>query len=150
MVIKTTESQLGLVMVMNRLDCDLYLQVKGISKADYKAVLENVSGISFDTFFEDFIHANRPYDLILTEAFEYIGLELVHKPSPNYSKGSLGFRASPNGSNFIVKVMCPRSPANLGMLQIKDEIIAVNRYPCLGELDKCLKYFDNDLKHLMV
>jgi predicted metalloprotease with PDZ domain len=150
MVLKATENQLGLDTVMKRLYFDFYLKGKGVSKADYKAVLENVSGISFDSFFEDFIHGNRPYESILTEAFEYIGLELDHKPSPYYSQGRLGFKAIPNGTNFIVKVIYPGSPANLGMLQIEDEIIAVNGYSCLGELDKWLKYFDNDLKHLTV
>ena len=33
---------------------------------------------------------------------------------------------------------------------LEDEIIAVNGYSCLGELDKWLKYFDNDLKHLTI
>ena len=31
---------------------------------------------------------------------------------------------------------------------LEDEIIAINGYSCLGELDKWLKYFDNDLKHI--
>ena len=33
---------------------------------------------------------------------------------------------------------------------LEDEIIAINGYACHGELDKWLKYFDNDLKHLTV
>ena len=143
--IKATENQLGWVVVMKRLCFVFYLKGKCISKTDCIAVSETVSGISFDTFFEDFIHGNRPCESMLTESFEYIGLELVHKPSPYYSKASLGFKASPNVSNFIVKVMCSRGHANLRMLQIKDEIIAVNRYSCLGVLDKWLKYFVNNL-----
>ncbi len=150
MLLQATDDQFGLDTVMKRLYFDFYLKGKGVSEADYKAVLENVSGISFDAFFEDFVHGNRPYESILTEAFEYIGLELHHKPSSFYSHGRLGFKTVPQGSNFIVKVIYPGSPANLGGLMLEDEIIAVNEYACLGELDKWLRYFDNDLKHITI
>ena len=150
MLLQATDDQFGLDTVMKRLYFDYYLKGKGVSEADYKAVLENVSGISFDSFFEDFVHGNRPYESILTDAFEYIGLELHHKPSTLYSHGRLGFKTVPQGSNFIVKVIYPGSPANLGGLMLEDEIIAVNEYACLGELDKWLRYFDNDLKHITI
>lgn len=150
MVLKATENQFGLDTVMKRLYFDFYLKGKGVSEQDYKDVLENVAGISFDAFFEDFIHGNSPYESILTEAFDYIGLQLNHEPSSIYSHGRLGFKAVPNGTNFVVKLIYPGSPANLGGLMLEDEIIAVNGYSCQGELDKWLKYFDNDLKHLTI
>ena len=150
MVLKATENQFGLDTVMKRLYFDFYLKGKGVSEQDYKDVLENVAGISFDAFFEDFIHGNIPYESILTEAFDYIGLQLNHEPSSIYSQGRLGFKAVPNGPNFIVKLIYPGSPANLGGLMLEDEIIAVNGYSCQGELDKWLNYFDNDLKHLTI
>ena len=150
MILEATESKFGLDTVMQRLYFDYYLKGKGVSEADYKFVLEKVSGISFDSFFEDFIHGNRPYESILTDAFDFIGLELHHKPSQFYSHGRLGFKTIPQGQNFIIKVIYPGSPANLGGLMLEDEIIAVNGYACIGELDKWLKYFDNDLKHITV
>jgi predicted metalloprotease with PDZ domain len=150
MLLEATDSQFGLDTVMKRLYFDYYLKGKGVTEADYKAVLENVSGISFDSFFDDFVHGNRPYESILTDAFDFIGLELHHKPSQFYSHGRLGFKTIPQGQNFIIKVIYPGSPANLGGLMLEDEIIAVNGYACLGELDKWLKYFDNDLKHITV
>jgi predicted metalloprotease with PDZ domain len=150
MILEATESKFGLDTVMQRLYFDYYLKGKGVSEVDYKFVLEKVSGISFDSFFEDFIHGNRPYESILTDAFDFIGLELHHKPSQFYSHGRLGFKTIPQGQNFIIKVIYPGSPANLGGLMLEDEIIAVNGYACLGELDKWLKYFDNDLKHITV
>ena len=150
MILEATESKFGLDTVMQRLYFDYYLKGKGVSEADYKFVLEKVSGISFDAFFEDFVHGNRPYESILTDAFDFIGLELHHKPSQFYSHGRLGFKTIPQGQNFIIKVIYTGSPANLGGLMLEDEIIAVNGYACIGELDKWLKYFDNDLKHITV
>jgi len=150
MLLQATDNQFGLDVVMKLLYFDFYIKGKGVSEFDYKTVLEKVGGISFDTFFEDFIHGNRPYESILTEAFEYIGLELNHQTSSFYSHGRLGFKSIPQGLNFIVKMIYPGSPANLGGLQLEDEIIAVNGYSCNGELDKWLKYFDNDSKHLTI
>ena len=150
MLLKSTDDQFGLDTVMKRLYFDFYLKGKGVSESDYKSVLENVSGISVTSFFEDFIHGNKPYESILTDAFEYIGLELNHKPSSSYSQGRLGFKAILNGSNFIVKSIYPGSPAALGGLILEDEIIAINDFSCQGELDKWLKYFDNDLKHITI
>ena len=136
MILEATESKFGLDTVMQRFYFDYYLKGKGVSEEDYKFVLEKVSGISFDSFFEDFVHGNRPYESILTDAFDFIGLELHHKPSQFYSHGRLGFKTIPQGQNFIIKVIYPGSPANLGGLMLEDEIIAVNGYACLGELDK--------------
>lgn len=150
MLLQATDNQFGLDTVMKRLYFEYYMKGKGVSEQDYKSVLENVSGISFNAFFEDFIHGNKPYESILTEAFDYIGMELNHKPSSIYSHARLGYKAIPNGLNFIVKVIYPGSPANLGGLMLEDEIIAINGYSCQGEMDKWLKYFDNDLKHLTI
>jgi predicted metalloprotease with PDZ domain len=150
MILKATEGQLGLDTVMKRLYFDYCLKGKGVSGKDYKSVLENVSGISFDSFFEDFVHGNRPYESILTDALDFIGLELHHNPSADYSQGRLGFKAVSNGAHFTIKAIYPGSPAYLGGLQLEDEVIAVNGFVCQGELDKWLKHFDEDLKHLTV
>ncbi len=84
------------------------------------------------------------------DAFDYLGLELIHKASPKYSYAKLGFKSIPQGQNFIVKAIYPGSPAEMGTLMLEDEIIAVNSYACGAELDKWLTYFDDDVKVLSV
>jgi len=150
MILKGTDNQFSLDTVMERLYYDFYLKGKGITELDYKAVLEKISGISFDELFKDYIHGNRPFESILTDALEYIGLELEHKPSPLYSQGRLGFKAMPQGQNFIVKLIYPGGPVSLGGLMLEDEIIAINEMALNGDMDKWLTYFDNDLKVITV
>jgi predicted metalloprotease with PDZ domain len=133
---------------MKRLYFEFSLQGKGITETDYKNTLEQISGISFDAFFKDFIHGTQPYESILTEALEYLGLELVHKPSSLYSEGRLGMKLIPLGKSFQVAAMYPGGPAELGGMRIGDEIIGVNGYVINNDIESWLSYFEDDLKEI--
>ena len=150
MLLQATDNQFGLDILMKKLYFEYYLKGKGVSESDYRTELQKLAGHSFDEFFRDYIHGNRPYESIITDALDAIGMELIHTPSTKYSMGKLGMKTIPSGSNFIIKQIYPGSPADLGGLILEDEIIAVNGYSCLGELDKWLNYFNNDIKVITV
>jgi predicted metalloprotease with PDZ domain len=134
---------------MKRLYFDFALQNKGVSEEDYRSVLENVSGSDFSELFNDYINGTRPYESIITEALDFLGLELKHGPSELYSESKLGIKSLKSSSGgFIVKAMYPGGPAETGGMMLNDEIIAVNGYACNGELEKWLSYFDEDIKRL--
>lgn len=143
---QATNNKYGLDDAMKRLYFNFALNDKGVSEQDYKEVLEQVSGISFDAFFNDYINGCRPYESIITEAFEYLGLELNHEPSKVYVEGRLGMKVQALGQNFKVAALYPGGPAEVANLALGDEIIAVNGYACKGELNKWFKYFDDDKK----
>jgi len=145
---QATQNKYGLDEVMKRLYFEFALQAKGITESDYKNTLEQISGISFDAFFKDFIHGTQPYESILTEALEYLGLELVHKPSSLYSEGRLGMKLIPIGKSFLVNAMYPGGPAELGGMRIGDEIIGVNGYVINNDIESWLSYFEDDLKEI--
>ena len=84
------------------------------------------------------------------DSLEYLGIELHHKPSDVYSEGRLGFKSLKTTNGFTIKAMFPGGPAETAGLALEDEIIAVNGYHCDGELNKWLKYFDEDMKTLTV
>lgn len=150
MILQATNNKYGLDEVMKRLYFNYALEGKGVSEEDYRKELENISGISFESFFKEYVHGTSPYESILTQSLEYLGLELNHVPAKQYSASRLGFKTLPVGSNFSVAAIYPGSPADLGGLMLGDEIIAVNGYLCAGELDKWLNYFDDDMKQLTV
>jgi predicted metalloprotease with PDZ domain len=150
MILRSTNNKYGLDEVMKRLYFNYALQGKGVSEADYLTELENISGISFKTFFKEFVHGTFPYESILTESFDYLGLQMNVKPSGAYSQAVLGFKTIPAGNNFIITSLYPGSPAELGGLMLNDEVIAVNDYVCCGELDKWLTYFDANVKTITV
>ena len=147
---RATTNKYGLDEVMKRLYFNYALQGKGVSESDYQTVIEEVGGESFQEFFDNYINDCKPYESILTDALDYLGLELEHTPSTSYSEGRLGMKVSPVGKHFKLTGMYPGGPAETAGLSVGDEIIAVNSYACDGELDKWLNYFDNDTKKVTV
>ncbi len=145
---QATQNKYGLDEVMKRLYFDFALQGKGITENDYQSTLENVAGISFESFFKDFVHGTQPYESILTEALDYLGLELFHKPSSLYSEGRLGMKLLPLGKSFQVTAMYAGGPAELGGMRIGDEIIAVNGFILNNDIESWLTYFDENIKDI--
>jgi predicted metalloprotease with PDZ domain len=147
-ILRATKNHYGLDEVMKRLYYDFALKGKGVSESDYKEVLENISGISFDDLFTDYIHGTRPYESILVDCLEYLGLSMEHVPSASYSAGKLGFKALKKTSK--VTAIYPGSPAYLGGLMIDDEVISVNGIKVTSDLDNWLGYFADEEKNLVV
>jgi predicted metalloprotease with PDZ domain len=147
---RATNDKYGLDEVMKRLYFNYALSEKGVSEQDYKEVVEAVSGESFDDFFNDYINGNKPYESIITESLDYLGLELDHKPVDSYSGSRLGFKSLKSGKNFIVKSLYSGGPADVAGVMLEDEIIAVNNVGVDGELDKWLQFFDDDQKVLTI
>ncbi|MCE3294749.1 MAG: hypothetical protein K0R65_463 [Crocinitomicaceae bacterium] len=149
-VMRHSKEKYNLDDVMKRLYFDFYLHGKGVSEADYRATVEQLAGQSFGEILENYCYGTKPFESILVESFEYLGLELIHTPSKKYSAGKLGFKTISHGPNFVVKAIYPGGPAEMGKLMLDDEIIAVNNFLCGGELDKWLEHFDDDLKTLSI
>jgi predicted metalloprotease with PDZ domain len=149
-ILSATKNRYGLDEVMKRLYFDYAQQGKGVSESDYKYELEKITGESWDTFFNDFIHGTSPYEAIITEALEFIGLELKHFPAKSYSAARLGMKCIPAGNNVLVAAIYPGGPADLGGVMLNDEIIAVNNYQVQADQDKWLNYFDDEQKQLTI
>jgi predicted metalloprotease with PDZ domain len=149
-IAKNSKEKYKLDDVMRSLYFDFFLQGKGVSESDYKETIERFAGAKMDEIYTNFIYGTAPFESMLTETFDYLGLEMNHKPSPKYSFGKLGFKSITQGLNFIVKAIYPGSPAEVAGMMLEDEIIAINSYNCGGELDKWLNYFDTDGKIITV
>ena len=145
---KATQNKYGLDEVMKRLYFDFAMKGKGITEKDYISTLEHISGTSFDVFFKEFVHGTQPYESIITESLEYLGLELLHKPSVLYSEGRLGMKLIPLGKSFQVVAMYPGGPAELGGMRIGDEIIGVNGFILNNDIESWFTYFDEDMKEI--
>lgn len=147
---RATNSKAGLDDVMKRLYFNFALNGKGVSKEDYKTTIEQVAGESFDDLFENYIYGNKPFESIIVDSLEFLGLELEHKPSNSYAESKLGFKAVQSGKEFVVKAMYPGGPAETGGLFLEDTIVSINGYHIDGQLDKWLQYCDDDLKTLTI
>lgn len=150
MILKNTNNKYGLDEVMRRLYFNYALQGKGVSEEDYKRELEAVGNCSFDDYFTEYVYGNKPYESILIDALEYIGLELEQKPSAIYSHARLGVKCIVDGDKTIAKIFYPGGPADLGGMMIDDQIVAINGIVINGNLEQWLGYFDDDEKRLTI
>ena len=140
----------GLEEFMKRLYFNFALAGKGVSEADFRTLLVEMGGESMNELLDNYVYGTSPFESILTDAFEQIGLELCHEPSKKYSHSRIGIKTLPHGINHVVKAIYPGSPADIGGVMLEDEILAVNNHALNGELDGWLNYFDNDQKVLSV
>ena len=150
MIRRETGDKYGLDEVMKRLFFNFALQNKGVSAEDYQSTIESIAGKSFQEFFDDYFYGTRPFESILVDSLDYLGIELCHEPSKVYSEGRLGFKTVKTANGFTIKAMFPGGPAETAGFMLEDEIIAVNDYHCDGELNKWLEYFHDDSKKLTV
>tara|TARA_R110000737_G_scaffold350964_1_gene391643 strand:+ start:6275 stop:7987 length:1713 start_codon:yes stop_codon:yes gene_type:complete len=147
---KATDNKYGLDHLMKRLYFDYALQNKGVSEEDYIAELKNLTGEDWSELFNDYFHGTKAYEVILSDALDYIGMELIHEPSKSYSEANLGIKTIANGQNFSIQSLFPGSTADMGGIMLEDEILAVNGYACQGELDKWLELHDDEQKRLLI
>ena len=145
---KATNNKRGIEEVMKRLYYNFAQNNKGYTEKDFIDQLENICGYSFQDFFNDYVHGTTPYETILLEALDFIGLELIQTPSNSYSEANLGMKIVNQSNHLLISAIYPGSPAEMAGLSLGDELITVNKIKLNNDLDACLNYFDASSKTL--
>ena len=145
---KATNNKRGIEEVMKRLYYNFAQNNKGYTEKDFIDQLENICGYSFQDFFNDYVHGTTPYETILLESLDFIGLELIQTPSNSYSEANLGMKTVHQSNHLLISAIYPGSPAETAGLSLGDELIAVNKIKLNNDLDACLNYFDATSKTL--
>lgn len=147
---KATNNKYGLEHVIKTLYFNFSNSNKGYTIHDYQAVLENMSGESFETFFNDYVFSTKAYEALLIEAFDYFGLELSQKPANSYIEARLGAKVTGEGKEWRVMSIFPGSPADTGGLALGDLILGVNNYRAFPSIEHSLSFFESQPKTLLV
>ncbi|MFM6964370.1 MAG: PDZ domain-containing protein, partial [Sphingomonadales bacterium] len=147
---QATNNKFGLEQVIKSLYFDFGVTQKGYTLEDYQNALENLSGLSFASFFKDYVQGTNAYEALLQEALEFFGLELQQKPSKSYAEARLGLKIQANGKEWQVVSIYPGSPADTGGLAIGDLILGVNGMRAVPSLDNWLAFFENQNKTLLI
>ncbi|MEN9913674.1 MAG: hypothetical protein RL528_407 [Bacteroidota bacterium] len=147
---KATNNKRGIEEVMKRLYYNFAQNNKGFTEKDFIDQLENICGYSFQDFFNDYVHGTTPYETILLEALDFIGLELIQTPSNSYSEANLGMKTVNQSNHLLISAIYPGSPAEMAGLSLGDELIALNTIKLNYDLDSCLNYFDASSKTLSI
>jgi predicted metalloprotease with PDZ domain len=145
---KHTKNKYGIEEVMRRLYFDTKISTHGFEEQDYQKMLENISGISFQDFFDCYLNGNHSYEPILQDALDYFGLEMQIKDNPSIAEHALGIKLQPIQS--IIQSIAIGSPAEMCGLRIGDEIIGINKIRLNKDFEKWLSYFNLNDIHLTI
>jgi predicted metalloprotease with PDZ domain len=147
---QATKNKIGLDEVMKRLYFDFALKGIGITAKDYQNLLENISGISFQSFFDDYVNGTHNYESILIDCLEYVGLSLHQNQLASYSQSRLGLRFTKSNNGIIVSEIYPGSPADIAGICLNDQVIALNEIQINNDFDALLEYMEFDEKKLIL
>jgi len=141
---KETGNDFSLDDVMRVLYNDFAKQSKGYSEEEYKIILEKVSGINFDEFFQNFIWGTKNYEQQLKDCLSYIGFSLSSSVSRRWYESHYGFKVIEEKGIYKVSHIIPASVADKAGISIGDQIIAVNGMEVNQNLNEWVKYFIKD------
>ncbi len=143
-ILQNTKNEKSLNDVMKILYNDFAKQGKGVSGQDYKSVIEEVSGVSYDAIYNNFLHGNSDYTEHLKSALNYIGCNLQIEPASNFNEAKLGFKVRYEKNKCLIDSIYPNSIAEENGFSINDEIIAVNGVKVNKDLTEWCTYFKDD------
>ncbi|MCU0434392.1 MAG: M61 family peptidase [Bacteroidia bacterium] len=143
--------------VMRRLWTDYGQKGKGYTEADYKRLVEEISGKNFDHYWNVYFYQSADYTEPLDEALEYIGCKINRYESSKIHEDKFGFRLIEQGGISKITEVYFNSPAELAGLAVNDEIVAIqvngraeDPIPVKADLQEWLRYFDSDSVILVV
>ncbi len=147
---KHSNNKKSLDDVMRSLYHDYALQGKPYSEADYKKVVEEVSGTSYADIFDNYI--NRPADLEkpFSEALAHIGMKLHTSPSKRHCERYWGMKVSEEASRYKVTSIAPGSPAEQSGLCVGDEIVTINGHILKANFHDWCTFYEKEEVSLIV
>lgn len=150
-ILRDTDNRHGLMHVM-RLLCERFAKLgKGYTEQDYLAVINEVSGRSYENYFSEYYQGTKDVEPLLTELLEYVGLRINNTRSRLYFENRFGFKVEYiRERNAKITEVAPDSIASRAGLGIGDEIISINGIRILGNLKEWCKYFEEETVILSV
>ena len=114
-------------------------QEKGYSEEQYKNILEEFAGVSFDDIFNDLIYGTNKFSPYINKALKYQGVQFDIINSKNEAE-NFGLKLSEKHGTMVVLDVLENSTAyNTGIVR-DDKIYAINNFPLEGNLSEWLHY----------
>ncbi|MEO6883314.1 MAG: PDZ domain-containing protein [Bacteroidia bacterium] len=141
LVRKNTQNKNSLDTVMRCLYNDFGKKQKGYSEADYKKIVEETGGCSFDSLFNDLVWRTKSFEPYLNETLFYVGLQFTASPSKKSCERHFGFKIYENNSVCKVLTVAPDSIADSAGLAVNDEIISINGFELKDDFNEWCSHF---------
>jgi predicted metalloprotease with PDZ domain len=149
-IMQQTDNRKSLSDLMRYLYFNFYLYNKGVSESDYLESIKNVCGGDMRDLFMKYVYEKSSLESALSDAFEYLGLEMEAKPVPQTSLAHIGIKTIPAGEGHQIVSVYPGSDADVGGLIVGDKIMAINGYFVDADLDRWFDLFKNDQLSIVV
>ena len=140
---KATDNQYTLHDVMAELYEQYGKTSTGYTESDYRFIIERLSGVSFKSFFEDYIWGTKDFTEELSKCFALRGFQFTKSPS-ELATERFGILLKPEETNkAVVMHIAPNSAAWEAGLAREDTILSVNSLLLDNNLNQWLGYFEH-------
>lgn len=106
---------------------------RGYTDAEFKTVVEKISGISFTNFWKTYVNGTDPIDY--AKYFGYAGIRVVNE-NEGKNVPYLGLATKKQEGRVMITAVSRNSGSWIGGLNVNDEIISVDGNPVEAAVDK--------------
>ena len=147
---KATNNKASLQDLMNRLYYTNEITQVGYTEQDILHELNQITGIDFGSFFEQFINSANGYESLLNEAFLYYEIDMIQEiPNENY-KQSIGIKIQTKNDKTFILDIAPGSPAEVGGLAEGDELLSINDQEIRTNLSEVLSEKSHEMLRIII
>jgi predicted metalloprotease with PDZ domain len=125
-IANATKGQKSLDDVMKAMYFQCKTLKRGYTDAEFKAMVEKVSGISFNNFWAKYVNGTEPVDY--KKYFGYAGID-VNNVNEGKSVPYLGIASGRKEGKIYINAVSRNSAAWVDGLNVNDEVISVNGVP---------------------
>jgi predicted metalloprotease with PDZ domain len=132
-IANATKGAKSLDDVMKAMYLQCKAQGKGYTDAEFKAMVEKVSGISFTTFWDKYVTGTEPADY--TTYFGYAGVKIKNE-NEGTSVPYLGVASRKVEGRMFITAVSRNSAAWTSGLNVNDELISINGVPVEAAIER--------------
>lgn len=132
-IANATKGAKSLDDIMKAMYLQCKTQGKGYTDAEFKAMVEKISGISFTTFWEKYVTGTEPADY--TTYFGYAGVKIKNE-NEGTSVPYLGVASRKVEGRMFITAVSRNSAAWTSGLNVNDELISINGVPVEAAIER--------------
>jgi len=138
---EATDNKNSLDTVMQLLYQRFYLNDTGYTEREYKEILEEVSGLNMQSYFDDIIHGKGAVEKQLPSTLALLGLQIQETNSDILHERLFGFKTTVVNNSVAIAYCTADSPADKAGVALNDILISINGQQVTNsvELDEVIK-----------
>lgn len=120
------------------------------TEENFQAMVEKYAEEDLSEFFKKYYFGTQPFESIVTEALEQLGLQIKMHHNKAWSTRILGVKCLVENNNTVVKWIYPGSSAELAGVMLEDILVGVNGKAINKDIDAWVEFYQDDQLDLTV